>query len=312
MSKIFNKRDFFVLVVGILASVIGFIYIQFGVGDEQTPVRVQQPIIFVSDQNKTSSAARHLVTTTSRSGGSVAMHVDIFDDGKIEYLANKNVKQAKQPIIEISFSDRNNTTKEQAAQLKKVLNHLNHKYHYESYDAIGFGSGALAVYYNAINYGTKENKMGLDYFISIAGPYKGVIPEPVRERPVTQEPGKDDHRTNPENGVNHQMKNNVAANGRTNGPNLQNVNDRFPSFEELQKKSKNLDDNTQILNIYGVLSDKDRSDGRVSEDSATAIKKLVKADSYQSLRLTGPYALHTNILDNQIAERLVNRFLFND
>lgn len=305
MSKVFNKKDFFVLIVGILAVVIGFVYIQFGVGVESGPKvdNSQQPIIFVSDQNKTSSAAQHLVTTTSRSGGSVAMHVDVYDDGTIKYLANKNVKRAKQPIIEVSYSGHTNTTKEQSAKLQEILAHLHHKYGYRDYDAIGFGAGALAVYDNAVTYGTKQNKMQLSHFISIAGPYQGVMP---------------DRHANPTPGNQHPTPGATPANGPVHPDNRQAlnsqqiVNSRFPSYADLKKKSGNLDENTKVLNIYGVLNAADKSDGRVSEQSATALKKLVKADNYQSLRLTGPYALHSNILDNQIAERLVNRFLFND
>lgn len=298
MSKVFNKKDFFVLIVGILAVIIGFVYIQFGVGVDDKPesVNLQQPIIFVSDQNRTSSAARHLVTTTSRSGGSVAMHVDVYDNGKIQYLANKNVKEAKQPIIEVSYSSRSNTTKEQSAKLQAILVHLNKKYGYKTYDAIGFGSGALTVYDNAITYGTKKNKMNLSHFISIAGPYQGVM---------AYHPN-DPHATPNQMTNDHQIHSHIQVN------NQQITNSRFPNYSDLKKKSGNLDENTKVLNIYGVLSPSDKSDGRVSEQSATAIKKLVKSDNYQSLRLTGPAALHSNILDNQIAERLVNRFLFSD
>ncbi|WP_429971481.1 alpha/beta hydrolase [Fructilactobacillus sp. Tb1] len=314
MSKIFNKKDFFVLIVGILAVIIGFVYIQFGVGDghEIGSGNSQQPIIFVSDQNKTSSAAQHLVTTTSRSGGSVAMHVDVYNDGTIKYLANKNVKRAKQPIIEVSFSDRTNTTKQQAAKLQEVFSHLNHKYGYTTYDAIGFGSGALAVYYNAINYGVKKNKMTMSHFISIAGPYKGVMPDnhnnndrrpgQPADRPQGQQP-------NTQNGAPVHQPGQMQHQAMTN---QQLTNSRFPSFSDYQKKASNLDENTKVLNIYGVLNANDKSDGRVTEQSATAIKSLVKSGNYQSLRLSGPFALHSNILDNQIAERLVNRFLFND
>lgn len=301
MSKVFNKKDFFVLIVGILAVIVGFVYVQFGAGVDQSPkvVNYQQPIIFVSDQNKTSSAAQHLVTTTSRSGGSVAMHVDVYEDGTIQYLANKNVKRAKQPIIEVSFSGQTNTTKDQAAKLREILTHLNHKYGYKTYDAIGFGAGALTVYDNAVTYGAKKNKMSLSHFISIAGPYQGVIAD-----------HPSNHRIGPSHKPSHltnlQMQQNQAI------MNQQATNSRFPNYADLKKKSGNLDENTQVLNIYGVLNANDKSDGRVSEQSATSLKHLVKPDNYQSLRLTGPYALHSNILDNQVSERLVNRFLFNE
>lgn len=309
MSKIFNKKDFFVLIVGILAVIIGLVYVQFGVGVDHGPKvdNSQQPIIFVSDQNKTSSAAQHLVTTTSRSGGSVAMHVDVYDDGTIKYLANKNVKRAKQPIIEVSYSGRTNTTKEQSAKLQEILVHLNHKYNYKVYDAIGFGAGALAVYDNAVTYGTKKNKMKLSHFISIAGPYQGVMPDQhINQTSGTphQGPASNNAPAHPDN---HQIPQRQQALN-----NQQMINSRFPSYADLKKKAKQLDENTKVLNIYGVLNSSNKSDGRVSEQSATALKKLVKADNYQSLRLTGPYALHSNILDNQIAERLVNRFLFNE
>ncbi len=67
MNKIFNKRDLFVLIVEVATIIFGFFYIQFGAGgDKDNVAPTQQPIIFVSDQNRASAAAKHLVTTTSR------------------------------------------------------------------------------------------------------------------------------------------------------------------------------------------------------------------------------------------------------
>ncbi|WP_235804438.1 alpha/beta hydrolase [Fructilactobacillus florum] len=294
MNKIFNKRDIVVLIIGILAVLGGFFYIQFGVGGSKEMQNARQPIIFVSDKNRVSGAAQHLVTTTSRSGGAVAIHINVLDNGKIEYDGNQNVK-AKQPIIEVNFNDRSKTTQQQAQSLNQILRKLNHRYAYKQYDAIGFGSGSLAVYYNAVKYRTSGNRMMLNHFVSIAGPYQGVLP---------LQPPHGEHRTTNQRAT--QPPQPVRPDWAT------ITNQRFPSYQEMQHLSKRLDPNTEVLNIYGVISDRDRSDGRVSEASASSLKKLIKnKDNYQSLRLTGPYAEHASLLDNQVAERIINRFLFN-
>ncbi|KRN78727.1 hypothetical protein IV52_GL001004 [Fructilactobacillus lindneri DSM 20690 = JCM 11027] len=293
----------FVLIVEVATIIFGFFYIQFGAGgDKDNVAPTQQPIIFVSDQNRASAAAKHLVTTTSRSGGDVAMHIDVYGNGKIKYHANKNVR-SKQPIIEVNFGDRAKTTKAQSEKLNEIFKYLNQKYNYKQYDAIGYGAGCLAVYDNAVTYGTKQNKMGLSHFISIAGPYQGVMPIRVPA---------DNQRNIPRSGPHHNLAHHQDIIRQQSIAQQQNINQRFPSYKELKAKSKNLDSNTRVLNIYGVLGEHDLSDGRVSEASASSLKGLVKSDNYQALRLTGPDAEHARILDNQIAERLVNRFLFSE
>ncbi|USS93097.1 alpha/beta hydrolase [Fructilactobacillus ixorae] len=311
-KKIFHKWDFVVLVIGLTAAFLGFCYVHYG---SFTPSKLhkpqQAPIMFVSDQNRTSTAARHLVTTASRSGGSVAMHIDVLSDGQINYYPNGNLK-AKQPIIEVNFSDRSKTTKEQSVALNRILRHLNRKYQYEQYDAIGFGSGSLAVFTNATTYGLKQNRMKLKHFVSVAGPYQGVT---VNVPPLRQQPGQPGNGNQPT-----QAKPNQAHPA---GPTpallrqqalerQQAINSRYPSYAELKQMAKHLEQNTQVLNIYGVIDKRTNSDGRVSAKSATALQHLVPTKNYESLRLTGPMAEHSQILDNQVSERIINRFLFNE
>ncbi|USS85739.1 alpha/beta hydrolase [Fructilactobacillus myrtifloralis] len=311
-KKIFNKWDFVVLIIGLAAVVLGFCYVHYGTFTPSKMHKPQQtPIMFVSDQNRTSQAARHLVTTASRSGGSVAMHIDVLSDGQINYYPNGNLK-AKQPIVEVNFSDRSKTTKEQSAALNRILRHLNRKYQYEQYDAIGFGSGSLAVFTNATTYGMKKNQMKLNHFVSVAGPYQGVT---VNVPPMKQQPGQTGNGNQPNQGKPNQ--------GHPGGPNpevlrqqaqerQQAINSRYPSYAEFKRMAKHLDPNTEVLNIYGVIDKRTNSDGRVSAASATSLKHLVPAKNYESLRLTGPMAEHSQILDNQVSERIINRFLFNE
>ncbi|USS89225.1 alpha/beta hydrolase [Fructilactobacillus cliffordii] len=323
-KKRFNKWDLIVLIIGVSAAVFGFFYMNYNNGQStggKMHKPMQSPIIFVSDQNRTSAAAQHLVTTASRSGGSVAMHIDVLANGDIQYNKNGNVK-AKQPIIEVNFSDRTKTTHEQAKSLNKILRHLNHKYDYEQYDAIGFGSGSLTVFSNATRYGVAKNGMRLQHFISVAGPYQGVK---LNVPPLKQGQAGNQTQTpvNRQNGVrNNNQRPNDPQHPVQPTPEMiqrqqildrqQAINDRHPSYAELKRLSKKLDPNTQVLNIYGVVDNKSNSDGLVPASSATALKNLVPSKNYESLRLTGPMAEHSQIIDNQISERIINRFLFNE
>ncbi|USS88352.1 alpha/beta hydrolase [Fructilactobacillus hinvesii] len=322
-KKLFNKWDLVVLIIGVSAAVLGFFYMNYNNQNSGGKLHkpMQSPIIFVSDQNRTSAAAQHLVTTASRSGGSVAMHIDVLTDGEIQYQKNGNVK-AKQPIIEVNFSDRSKTTREQAKALNSILRHLNRKYQYEQYDAIGFGSGSLAVFTNATHYGFERNRMRLKHFVSVAGPYQGVKLNVPPVKPGQPAPVNNQAPANRQNGnrPNQQRMNNSQRPDPNNQELMreqildrqQAINDRYPTYVELKKESKKLDPNTQVLNIYGAVDKQSNSDGLVPASSAAALKNLVPSQNYESLRLTGPMADHAQIIDNQVSERIINRFLFND
>lgn len=262
-----TKKNIFLFAIGIIVVVAGFLFIEFGINVDGVKQHDHTPILFVSDLNKTSKAANHLTVTSSREGGEYAMKINVYPDGKIYYHPNENV-HAKYPIIKVNFNDNTASTVVQAKWLNEILVHLNRKYRYQQYNALGFGSGSLTVYQNAVSYGQEANHMRLTKFISIGGPFKGIMPK--------------------QNIMNH----------------------RYPKVSELRDGSKTFPKGVSVLNVYGQLSRANKSDGRVTTSSARELKKLVPGSDYQEIKVSGKAGRHSKLLSNQMASRIIERFLF--
>ncbi|MCK8624450.1 alpha/beta hydrolase [Apilactobacillus sp. TMW 2.2459] len=247
------------------------------------------PTIYVHGLNGSLKSTNHLVTVASRDGGTKALIVYVAKNGDLSYEGHLD-KHMKNPLIQVNFKNNDAPVSQQVDWLHKILINLKQKYHYENYNAVGHSAGCVSILQTTALYGHDSDMPQLQKFVSIAGPYNGVI------------------------GINDRPHSNLIVNSYGK-PQYENLSNKwYPAYSELLKECKNFPKGVQILNIYGNYGKMPNSDGYVSIPSARSLQYLVhnKAQGYQGIQINGNNAQHSRLHSNPVVDRLTSRFLFDN
>ena len=197
-------------------------------------------------------------------------------------LIGKIKKNAKNPLVEVNFSDNKLTNSQYNGQyanaydstgaryVKNAIDLVRNKYHYSKINIVAHSMGNLEVAsYIKLNAG-KKNFPQIDHLVAMAGHYDGII-------------GMNDKR--------HQLK----IDKKTGKPSIMR-----PEYRNLLSLRKIFPKNTKVLNIYGNLEDGTNSDGDVSNASAQSLKYLIngRAKSYRQLMIRGKGGQHSKLYNN--------------
>ncbi|UQS84453.1 alpha/beta hydrolase [Apilactobacillus apisilvae] len=244
------------------------------------------PTLYVHGMRGSNKSTNHLATIASRDGGHRALVVFVDKDGNINYKGNLNLQTSK-PIIQVIFKKKFTPVKQQTKWLHEILKHLKDHYGFNYYNAVGHSTGALSILEVVAKHNKDESMPKLQKFVSIAGPYDGLLT--INDRP---------------------NRNYVNSNGK---PNIMYPSNKwYPAYTSLLNDCKDFPKNVQILNIYGNDSSNTNSDGIVSTASAKSLKYLVskRVSDYQEIPIYGMNGEHSRLHNNIAVDHIIARFLF--
>lgn len=249
---------------------------------EIQPVKVSSktvPTFFFHGWGSSWHAEDTMAQAIKRAGATnTIVRVNVNKKGRAR-LIGKIKKNAKNPLVEVNFSDNKLTNSQYNGQyanaydsmgaryVKNAIDLVRNKYHYSKINIVAHSMGNLEVAsYIKLNAG-KKNFPQIDHLVAMAGHYDGII-------------GMNDKR--------HQLK----IDKKTGKPSIMR-----PEYRNLLSLRKIFPKNTKVLNIYGNLEDGTNSDGDVSNASAQSLKYLIngRAKSYRQLMIRGKGGQHSKL-----------------
>ncbi|TPR24607.1 alpha/beta hydrolase [Apilactobacillus micheneri] len=244
------------------------------------------PTLYVHGMRGSTKSTSHLTKIASRDGGHKALAVFVEKDGTINYKGNLNLKTSK-PLIQVIFKKKFTPVKQQTKWLHEILKRLKDHYGFNVYNAVGHSTGAVSILENVAKHNKDSDMPKLQKFVSIAGPYDGILT--INDRP---------------------NNNYVNSNGK---PSIMYpANKWYPAYTSLLNDCKDFPTNVQILNIYGNDNSNTNSDGIVSTSSARSMKYLIskRVKDYQEIPIFGVNGQHSKLHNNIVVDHIIARFLF--
>ncbi|MCJ2172993.1 alpha/beta hydrolase [Lactobacillus kefiranofaciens] len=264
---------------------------------EIQPVKVSSktvPTFFFHGWGSSWHAEDTMAQAIKRAGATnTIVRVNVNKKGHARLIC-KIKKNAKNPLVEVNFSDNKLTNSQYNGQyanaydstgaryVKNAIDLVRNKYHYSKINIVAHSMGNLEVAsYIKLNAG-KKNFPQIDHLVAMAGHYDGII-------------GMNDKR--------HQLK----IDKKTGKPSIMR-----PEYRNLLSLRKIFPKNTKVLNIYGNLEDGTNSDGDVSNASAQSLKYLIngRAKSYRQLMIRGKGGQHSKLYNNAQVNRALVNFLW--
>lgn len=264
---------------------------------EIQPVKVSSktvPTFFFHGWGSSWHAEDTMAQAIKRAGATnTIVRVNVNKKGRAR-LIGKIKKNAKNPLVEVNFSDNKLTNSQYNGQyanaydsmgaryVKNAIDLVRNKYHYSKINIVAHSMGNLEVAsYIKLNAG-KKNFPQIDHLVAMAGHYDGII-------------GMNDKR--------HQLK----IDKKTGKPSIMR-----PEYRNLLSLRKIFPKNTKVLNIYGNLEDGTNSDGDVSNASAQSLKYLIngRAKLYRQLMIRGKGGQHSKLYNNAQVNRALVNFLW--
>lgn len=225
-------------------------------------------------------AEEHMANAAVRAGAAdqiIRANVSKNDHVRLIGKFSKNVKN---PIIEVNYA---NNMAVNPNDVKVALTAVQNKYGFHKVNLVGHSMGNLLIA-NYINQNYANRKLPqIQKVVSIAGHYNGWL-------------GEEGAATSP-------------TKNRATGEPLH----RSASFKQLLGLRKHYPRNIRVLNMYGDLQDRSKSDGSVAVSSARSYKYLIngRAKTYREVEFFGKSAQHSRLHSNAQVDRELIKFLWN-
>ncbi|MCT6822682.1 MAG: alpha/beta hydrolase [Apilactobacillus sp.] len=249
---------------------------------------VNTPTLFVHGLGGSMKSTDHLATIASRDGGQRSLVIYVDKDGNIQHKG-KIKSSARKPIIQVIFQRKFTSVNKQVSWFREILQILRAQYGFTTYNVVGHSTGAVTALDTAAKYNSDSDMPKLQKFVSIAGPYDGIMKL-----------------------SNNGIDNYVNSKGQ---PSIYSEENKwFPSYQTLINDCKNFPKNVSVLNIYGDDNKKTDSDGVVSVASAKSLKYLVahRVKNYDEIPVTGNSGQHSRLHHNIFVDHIIARFLFDE
>lgn len=281
------------IILIIITAIVAFFAIFFAIRSDKiiknnsvNGLSTNAPTIYIHGLGGSNRSTKHLTTIASRDGGQHALTVTVDDNGTIKYRGHLSSHMRK-PIVQIIFKKKFTPVYQQVDWLRSILLNLRKKYHVKAYNAVGHSTGAVTVLDTVARYHKVKGMPILLKFVSIAGPYDGLLH--LNDR-------------NGENYVNYEGKPMI----------FKSANKWLPSYESLIEDCKKFPKHVSVLNIYGNDNHHNESDGVVSVASARSLRYLVfkRVKDYEEIPINGFYGQHSRLHHNVFVDHLIARFLF--
>ncbi|NWK84111.1 alpha/beta hydrolase [Staphylococcus sp. GSSP0090] len=202
-------------------------------------------------------------------------------NGIVTFVGDLNFN-SKNPIIDIILEDNTNKDLTKNAQwIRNVIAATMTQYHFDKFNFVAHSMGNQSFSYYMLNYGNDQHLPTLNKQISLAGNFNGEVDINGLDLDIT---------------LNNQGKPNLM---------LRDYKDLLPMKQQYPKDA-------HVLNIYGDIGDGTHSDGRVTNVSSKSLEYLLgdRISSYETFKVTGPKAEHSELHDNEKVIDKINAFLW--
>lgn len=202
-------------------------------------------------------------------------------NGIVTFVGDLNFN-SKNPIIDIILEDNTNKDLTKNAQwIRNVIAATMTQYHFDKFNFVAHSMGNQSFSYYMLNYGNDQHLPTLNKQISLAGNFNGEVDINGLDLDIT---------------LNNQGKPNLM---------LRDYKDLLPMKQQYSKDA-------HVLNIYGDIGDGTHSDGRVTNVSSKSLEYLLgdRIASYETFKVTGPKAEHSELHDNEKVIDKINAFLW--
>ena len=250
--------------------------------------RESTPTLYFHGLQGSAKSTNHLINVGAKTDGRKVMTINVERNGQIKYQGSLN-NQMHNPLVQVNFLDNVAPVKNQVKWTHQILLHLKARNHCSGYNAVAHSAGAVTVLETADQFGNRSNVPKLYRFVSIGGPYDGVI------------------------GINDRINQNYL--GPAGKPELERPANRwYPSYAQLVRDSRHFPKKARVLNVYGCINPRLNSDQYVSTVSARSLRYLLRnrCSDYQEIRITGRYAQHSLLHHNSVVDRVIDRFIFTE
>ena len=184
------------------------------------------------------------------------------------------------PIIQLVFKQNIAGVYAISYMQRLALAFLKKRYNFETYDAIAHSLGAPALVKTEMQVHNHKRYPHLHKFISIAGPFDGVMY--LGDIP----------------NINH-----LTPNGR---PLFMTW-----SYAGMLLRRRRFNPQIKVLNVYGNVLDETNSDKFISVTSAKSIRYILApvVSFFEEIEMRGEMAEHSNMHDNPLVIEIINKFL---
>lgn len=249
--------------------------------DESEPM-LNVPTIFVHGYSGGKGSFGGMIKRFSQDKeGTPSLVATIDPDASIHYEGEYDFK-AKNPLIQVLFSDNKSTEENQSWWLQELFQSLKTNYGIETLNAVGHSMGGVSLTNYITKFGQDVSYPSLDKLVLIGAPINGleIGADGVTDFDLTDE-----------------------------GPLM--ATERYQNFMNLRD---NLPVDLAVLSIAGDKEDGTKSDGSVSVASALSARFIFegKVADYREMTFTGLKAAHSLLHENQAVDQSVTQFLWKE
>ncbi|QNQ81051.1 alpha/beta hydrolase [Lactobacillus sp. PV034] len=239
----------------------------------------QTPIIYMHGFRGGDYTTQLMVQETTKlkpNHAYLKVKVDLFNNFEISGTWTND----SHPIVQLVFKQNIVGVYAISYMQRLALAFLKKKYHFDHYDAIAHSLGAPSLVKTEMRVHKHKRYPHLDKFVSIAGPFDGVMY--LGDIP----------------NINH-----LTPNGR---PLFMTW-----SYAGMLLQRKRFDPQIKVLNIYGNVLDETNSDKFISVTSAKSIRYILApvVSFFEEIEMRGEMAEHSNMHDNTLVIKIINKFL---
>lgn len=240
------------------------------------------PTLFFHGYGSHASAEMQMIHAATAAGVTrTVVHATVTKTGRVIWQGHFK-RGDYHPLVAVEFKDNRNTDYQVTANwAQKVITGLARTYHIQKFNLVGHSMGNITLLTYLLKRNTDRQMPRPQKWVAIAGNFNGVL----GGNDTSQQQTRDQSR-------------------RLQTP----PND----YRRLAARRAYFPRQVAVLNIYGELNDKTRSDGRVSNASSRSLRLLVqkRAKSYQVRKIMGANAQHSRLHDNQQVDQLLLKFLW--
>ncbi|WP_436854799.1 alpha/beta hydrolase [Staphylococcus caeli] len=240
------------------------------------------PTFYLHGYVGTENSMKYLVESAidTKSADQV-VKANVSKNGMVTFDGKLNT-QSKHPVIDIIFEDNTNKDLEKNAQwIENVIVATMAEYHFDKFNFVAHSMGNQSFSYYMLKYGSDSHLPQLNKQVSLAGNYNGEVSINGLDLDIT-----------------------LDSEGKP--------NQMLKEYRGLLDMKTHYPNTAQVLNIYGDLKDGTYSDGRVTNVSSRALEYLLggNIESYETYKVTGPKAEHSELHDNPVVINKINSFLW--
>ncbi|PHK50179.1 alpha/beta hydrolase [Staphylococcus edaphicus] len=283
MKNISNTtRNVMIIIITVLCVIVAILILKANANNKMSNNNTHIPTFYLHGYAGTGNSMKLLVNSAHESTNvKDVVRAKVSKEGMVTFDGDIHFN-AKRPVVDIILEDNTNKDLTKNAQwIRNAIIATMTQYHFEKFNFVAHSMGNQSFSYYMLNYGNDQHLPRLNKQVSLAGNFNGEVDINGLDLDVT---------------LNNKGK-----------PNLM-----LKDYKDLLTMKQRYPKDAQVLNIYGDINDGTQSDGRVTNVSSKALEYLLgdRIASYETFKVTGAKAEHSELHDNQIVIDKINAFLW--